>query len=464
MGALASPRILHANPPSPSVPPALDLGRLVLSPARAGDHAAIHQLLASVFRGPSAAEFQIQQDEPGYSPSHRIVARDGQKVVGHARVSLREMQIGGQWLKVGRVFDLCVLPEFREQGVATHLLLACESLARSHGAALLQTRSPRTGLFERLGWFICGRHSYSLAGPREVLAEMERRRFEQAALHQPSDDLPQLSSARNPLTVRRWKQTEQAAVQRLYAEATAGQSGHLSRSEEYWRWLIARDAYDWFYVAIDGPDRTLFDDIQGHIVGYMFLKSNRILELMASPANDRAAKSLLARACRDAIEQSVTPLRIDGPAGCDLEELIVASGGKSIFRECDGSESFLLKALDLTQLATATLVDAPGDVRVTLQLREEAPTIPLHRGAKLPVDSGRWVIQQRELLPDGGTTRPQVICPAGLLGQLLLGHVSVVDALESSQLRASSRAAREALEQLFAPRTLWFPPLDDLLA
>src|SRR5262245_25077482 len=76
----------------------LESGRLVLSPARMGDHLAIHQLLMQVFRGPSAAEFQLQQEEPGYSPAHRFVVRDGQRIVGHARVSLRKMQLGSERL------------------------------------------------------------------------------------------------------------------------------------------------------------------------------------------------------------------------------------------------------------------------------------------------------------------------------------------------------------------------------
>jgi len=466
MGALASPRSLSHETSSArnSLSSSAGLGRLLLSPARTGDHHAIHQLLMPVFRGPSPAEFQLQQDEPGYSPSNRLVVRDGQRIVGHVRISLREMQIGSELLRVGRVFDLCVLPEFRKNGVATHLLLACEQLALDEGAVLLQTRSPRASLFERVGWFPCGRHCYSLVGPREVLAEMERRRWERQAQHQPSDDLPQLSPTRNPLTIRRWKQTEHAAVQRLYGEATAGLNGPLVRSDAYWRWLIARQAYDWFHVAIDGPDRTLFDDIQGHIVGYMFLKGNRIVELMASPSNDRAAEALLARACRDAVEQSVTPLRFDAPPHHALQELIVASGGKTIARGIDNGESFLGKVIDLPRLAAATLCRMPSSSRVIVQLREEAATIPLHRDPKAAAESGRLAIDGGQLLPDHSTTRPQVLCSAALLGQLLLGHVPLVQAIESGQLRVTSRAVRESLEQWIVPRSQWFPPLDDLLA
>jgi predicted N-acetyltransferase YhbS len=421
-----------------------------LTPARIGDHLAIHQLLLSVFRGPSATEFQLQQDEPGYSPAQRFVVRDGQRIIGHARLSLREMQIGSPWLRAGRIFDLCVLTEFRRQGLATQLIQACEDLATEQGAVLLQTRATQPALFEQQGWFPLGRHCYSLAGPREVLAEMERIRWEQAAQHQASDDLPQLSQPRNPLTVRRWKQTEHAAVQRLYQEGITGLNGQLARSDEYWRWLIARGAYDWFYVAIDGPDRTLFDDIQGHIVGYMFLKGNRIVEMVASPSHERALQSLFARACRDAIEQSATPIRLDAPGGHPLQELIGAAGGKTMARECDAGETWLGKALDLPRIAEATL--NPG---AATQL-----SLEVHGGE----GPSRWTIEQGLLAPDQTASRAHVVCSEAALTQLLLSHTSVAEAIESNSLRVANRAARESLESCLVPRPLWFSPLDDLLA
>src|SRR5688500_15850346 len=100
MSALALPR---GQQQSTTAASSSSLGSLAVTPARIGDHLAIHQLLMHVFRGPSAAEFQLQQEEPGYSPANRFVVRDGQRIVGHARVSLRDMLCGGEWLRVGRV-------------------------------------------------------------------------------------------------------------------------------------------------------------------------------------------------------------------------------------------------------------------------------------------------------------------------------------------------------------------------
>jgi hypothetical protein len=178
-------------------------------------------------------------------------------------------------------------------------------------------------------------------------------------------------------------------------------------------------------------------------------------------SNDRAPEALLARACRDAIEHSVTPLRLDIPQQHPVLELIAAAGGKVLPRETDSGEASLAKVLDLAPLARATLVSKP-DVRLTLELREEPPTLPLQRGGTGDVQ--RFVIDEGRLLSDRSPARPQVVCSASTLLQLLVGHCSVEQASGAQQLRCSSKAAREALEQVLSPRPLWFAPLEDLLA
>jgi predicted N-acetyltransferase YhbS len=459
MGALASPRVGSPSFPASPFPKSL-WGGLLLTPARPGDHVAVLQLMQESFRGPSTAEYQAQLEEPGYAPGNRLVVLDGPTLVAHARLSFRDMVLGDACIPVARVFDLCTRPEYRGQRLATSLLAACEQLARERGAALLQSRSARPGMFQRLGWCVGDPGSYHLVKPREVLAEVERCRWERAAQHQPSDDLPQLNPARHPLLVRRWKQTEYAAVQRLFAEACVSLNGPLTRDDEYWRWLIARQAYDWLYVAIDGPDRTLFDDIQGNIVGYMFLKSNRMVELVASSTEPRAAEALLVRACRDAVEQSPVPMRLVAPPYAELENLILASGSKTNV-PCD-QDSSLLKVLDLPRLASAALQHAPESLRASFELREDPDTIPIHREESAAPE--RLLLEGAKLSADHSLARPQAICSRKVFVRLLLGQQTLEEALFSSQLQITSRQVREVLEQALPPRRYWQPILDDLLA
>lgn len=485
MGALVSPRLAptlsatlgqHARMSPASSLPALSsthlhefpgeaLGELVLSPARAGDHVEIKQLLYGIFRGPTAAEFQAQQDQRSYDVSQRLVVRDGDRIVAHVRVACHSLSVQGEPLPSMRVFDLCTLPAYRGRQLATHLLRAVERWARERGAVLLQAESPCLGLFGRCDWYSAGTASCHVFGPREILAEVERRRWELAMQHHASDDLPQLQRTRHPLTVRRWKQTEHAAIHRLYLEGIGGLTGPLVRSDDDWRWLIGRQAYDWLYVAIDGPDRTLFDDIQGHIVGYMFLKGSRIIELVASAANDRAGEALLVRACRDAVEQSAHPLRFNAPPRHALQELIAAASGTVEHRAVADGELQLLKVLDLPRLARAALSSCfAATPSMTLELRNDARTIP-PRGESRTGARQRFTVDQRGLTPaDADVRRPQVVCSAATLSRLLLGQQTLDDALESGAVRVSSRAVREAWGEWLGGRTWWWPSLDDLPA
>jgi hypothetical protein len=67
-------------------------------------------------------------------------------------------------------------------------------------------------------------------------------------------------------------------------------------------------------------------------------------------------------------------------------------------------------------------------------------------------------------LTDRAPARPQVVCSAGTLMQLLVGHATIEQACQAQKLRFSSKAVRELLEQIVTPRPLWFAPLEDLLA
>ena len=50
------------------------------------------------------------------------------------------------------------------------------------------------------------------------------------------------------------------------------------------------------------------------------------------------------------------------------------------------------------------------------------------------------------------------------LVQILLGHLSVTDALEQGRLEASTRTAMEVASTIFPQLPVWRPPLDDLPA
>ncbi len=155
------------------------------------------------------------------------------------------------------------------------------------GAALglLRTRVPH--FFHRCGWAVCGRHCYSKAKTRDILA----RYWAEPGLR------------RGTMNIRLWKHFEMPALMRIYAQNTAGGCGPLARSETYWRWLISRGAFDQIMIALAGPDRLDLNEISAPIAGYAVVRQERVVELLTDPAYPRAGVQLLARACSDAIER-----------------------------------------------------------------------------------------------------------------------------------------------------------------
>ena len=144
--------------------------------SRPGDHHAVHRLLVSLLHQPTAAEFQAQLEDPFYEPTDRLLVKRGEQIVAHARLTNREMLFGDSLIPISTLGDLVVLPEYRGEGCGTELLRAAERTMVENGAkiAFLQTQTPE--FFVSRGWTICTRHSYSIAGARDILSRLHERR------------------------------------------------------------------------------------------------------------------------------------------------------------------------------------------------------------------------------------------------------------------------------------------------
>src|SRR5437762_3478853 len=97
--SLASSSLLHSQRPQARSAPSASsthraAPRLRLATARTGDHPLIHELLVSVFHGPSLAEFHAQLDEPGYEPIDRLIVKDGEEIAAHLRLARQTIQAG----------------------------------------------------------------------------------------------------------------------------------------------------------------------------------------------------------------------------------------------------------------------------------------------------------------------------------------------------------------------------------
>jgi hypothetical protein len=390
--------------------------------------------------------------------------------------------------------DLATAPEYRSRGFATTLLAAGEQAARERGLLVAVTRTLAPELFHRQGWSICGRHLFSTAAPRSVLAELGataagaiRREPESAAacLLQPRPE---------PIAVRPLRRIELSAVVRLYQAESARRSGWPLRSEEYFEWLLARGACDRVYIAAIGPETSDIEKLRNSVVGYAFVRQGRIVELIAADGNDDVARHLAARVCADASEHGGWEVRCDAPGDHPLHELLRRAGGKLTCDQQLAGEYFMARLLDplavLRQMADLFAVRLSGiemtrGAELGIELRSQTggrngvSSSPSSNGPPHGTSSrhesmgpGRGVVERFRLLATnrgvevetGGPARHTIVLRYSDLAPLVLGDGSADDWIASGRMRANSRTARQLAAALFPVAAWWRPPLDDLLA
>lgn len=415
---------------------------------RAGDHHDVQQLLTTLFHGPSMVDFQAQIDDPFYEPNDRVLVKRDKKVIGHVHLAKREIHFGPYRFAVAQATDLGVLPEYRGQQCATNLLAAAEERMAEDGAVMGVIRTSIPEFFARRGWSVCMRHSFSVAGAREILSRLGESEPVQSDPLQP---------AKPPLNIRMWRHVEQAALMRIYAENTNHVFGPVVRNDSYWRWLINRRGYDQIYIAIDGPDKIELNDTLTPIVGYAVVKDERIVELMASEDCPRVAEQLLARACRDAIEHDVHHVRLDAAPNNPLHRVFKAAGGKQNYHESEAGEVWMVKVFDPIALF--------GTISSEVHRRAKTGGISIPGELGVLLDGKKFTISIRgrtARLEPGKLGRSYLECSRPEFTQLMLGHLNVETAIEAGRLQASTRVAIETATILFPQLPLWQPPFDSL--
>jgi predicted acetyltransferase len=452
-----NPQALSTTFPPPTTAAAFTRpagGELRLGTATAGDHYQIYDFLHSVFQAPSAGEFQAQLEEPGYEPSDRFVVRSGARIVAHLRTYRREMHFGSLLLPVRGLTELATQPECRGLRCATGLIEAAEQRMAAEAVALGIVRTTAPQLFARRGWVAWGRHSYSLAGTREILAQLSATE----AVRDATTAGPMHHDPRPPqLSTRIWRHVERGALMRLYQANMDPAYGAVARPDDYWRWLISRRAYDNIYVVIEGPDKLDLNETP--IIGYAVTREGRIIEMMTDRSRPYAVTQLLTRVCGDAIERDMSAMRLDASPTDPLHELLVAAGGQFRHREVDGGQVMMAKLLEpwrfLAQLSP-----------ILFQRAKES-------GVGLPFDLGLCIGHQRLCIEvsrrnlrfhRGRVGRSYLNCSLRDLEQLMLGHLDVTQGIQEGRLTASTRHAIHLAAILFPPLPFWRPPLDEIAA
>lgn len=423
-------------------PPA---GQARLVWGRSGDHASIYHMLLAVFQGPSRDEFHAQTEDPFYEPTDRLLVKRGFRVLSHLHLTRRTIQFGSLRLPVAGFHWLGTLPEFRAQGFATRLLTEAHRRIAADGAVLglVKTRIPH--FFHRAGWALCGRHCFSQAKARDVLA----------SLH--TDHAQRLTK---PLSIRLWRHVEMPALMRIYQQNVQREAyGPLERTEAYWRWLIGRQAYDGLLVALDGPDKLELEESIAPIVGYAVLKQDRVVELLTTPGHPTANYQLLARAAIDVIDHDRQDLFVNAPPNHPLHRLVGEAGGAYCHQEIDQQEVFMVKVVDPQKLLSLL---APE-----LESRAKQAGLPRDTELGLSVDGAKYrlVSTRRGFRVRGGKLGRSYLTLNGTeFTRLVLGHNWVRETAFAGRIQPSTQTALDLAEALFPRLPLWRPVWDDLPA
>ncbi|MEA1951758.1 MAG: GNAT family N-acetyltransferase [Planctomycetota bacterium] len=446
---------------------------LLPMPASAADHPAVVRLLASIFHSPSSCrcselEFKASIDDPFHELHDRLVIRCGPGLLGHVLTTRRSMQFGPLRLPAAGLHWLGLAPEIRSQGHGLRLLAAAENAMADQGSlvGLIRTRIPH--FFRRSGWALCGRHSHSRAGARDVLAGMidlglrpKRHRRRRPAFFR---DTP-----RKPTHVRCLRQMEISALLRIYDRNTLDSFGPLERTAAYWHWLVERRGYDRLYVALDGPNLFELDESRTPIVGYAAIRGEHVLELLVEPDCQRAAMDLLAQACDDAIERGCNCLTYHGRPQDPLHDLFTSVGGTHHQEASSDGQVLMARLLQPARLLHLLAPQLHARVQTArLQTSRRPPPLEHIPGRlTLDVDGRRYAIllaRDNVATQTGCAARRQAAAHAALnvadFTRLLLGQFDWAAPHETS-LHASNPETEHLLCLLFPTLDLWRPPLDD---
>ena len=403
-------------------------GRIVIAPAEPADYTAIYYFLTAVFQRPARDEFRAALEDPFHEPRDRVLAWSGSRIAGHAHVTRRSMQFGSGELPVAGLHDLGVLPELRGRGCGSELLAAAEARMAADGAlvGLLWTRSPH--FFRRHGWALCCRHCRAGATARDLLAGLET------------------IGLNRRLNIRPWRRMELGALRRLYAQNLAGSFGPFHRSDAYWRWLVARRAFDQIYVALDGPDLLELEEDRAPIVGYAITRGEKILELFAAPGHFRAAAELLARACADAIERDHHTVILHAPPASRLDKLSRRAGARRADCSNCGCGVMMAKLLDPVRLIE--------ELSGSLVRRADAVKLSLPTTLGLAVDGLKYqvaVSRDGVQVSTGHVGRSYLRLNVADFTRLLLGRLDWSRALAQGHVVLSTQLAAKTARALFRP-------------
>ena len=332
-----------------------------LSWARASDHAQIHRLLLTAFQEPTRAEFQALNEALRYDPADRLIIRRGDEIAAHVQLVQRRVHFDGLELPTMDLKHLATLPEYRSLGLARQLHDAAMDEVRRAGILLATVSARHPNFFASMGWFRCGRYSYSEVEPRSLIATLPVP---------PAQVNSFLRSPETPLSISVWRRNELDALTSLYEQVASRSFGRIQRLDSDWQWLIRRGAFDYIYLVRESATRggqcPIDSPATGNAVGYAIVRDGNILELVAAPDHNqrRVIEALMARVCRDALENGRGLVRVHAAPDHPVHAMIEHAHGDVQWTERAGGRVAMAQVTQPASLllATPSLAQGPSGI------------------------------------------------------------------------------------------------------
>jgi hypothetical protein len=421
-------------------------GETSLSLAELGDHGPILKLLETVYRAQLSEEFQSRNEAPGYEPASRLLLRVSDRLVGHLCLTSRVGCFGGQRVPLARFEDLAVYAEYEDSAAEEALLEQAEQLAVRDGALLAVTYTTRASAYLRRGWMVLRGQGHSRVNTRGALAHLDAQQCRPGV-------------RRPPLRVNAWRAVELQDLRSLYDAQLAGPSawGGLIRSEATWRWLVARGTHDLIFTATPPRKRSSASPDSppaGPVVGYAVLKDSCIVELAVHPDFASARTSLLAATCREAIDRDHQFVSVHAPAVDALHDVLVTAGGTWVADASSHGGCWMLKLL-----APERWIERCFSVWQQ-RARDRGLPRPLACQFCGGAEQWRFLLTRRSarLEPRASQQWASVACDASFFQALLVGNVSLLDALAGQEVQTSDPEIARHIAGVFAPQMFWQSP------
>jgi predicted acetyltransferase len=421
------------------------------------DHAAIHSLLLATFQEPTIGNFRAINSAPRYEPSDRLLIRLGGEIVAHVFLNRRSMYFGGCEIVSTDLRYLVTLPEFRSQGLASHLMKSALEEMKHSRTIVATSRTLMPAFFESHGWVRCGRRCYSTSTPHNVLAHL-------GATEKSHSMRMQSAAPDRQLDIRMLRVSELDQSSELYNALQEDTFGAYHRTSSDWRWLLATRSHDQVYAVFELPDEKseLYDSDpdfmpEGKLSGYAVVQGGRIIEFFVLPKMPDVERLLLDRICHDLIEDSIHAIELHGPPTHRLHPFFAAAGGKYHYSDRDGGRVLMATILDRLKYLQS----------IRPLLWERARTAELPTGGTLGIRCGdesfTLTVSKRSVsVKTGCSTDHFMELSESVFCQLLLGHESAAELINAGVVKTSDLDTTELARVFFPQVSLWRPVYDDV--